>query len=90
MSRRRTVSAAVDRQVGKVFWSGRSQAVRLPKSMRFDCELVVIQRDGNALRIEPADQWPERWVEQFRRPGVTADFARPPQGRVERRARAFR
>lgn len=29
----------------KLFWSGRSQAVRLPASFRFDCEEVKIRKD---------------------------------------------
>lgn len=42
----------------KIFWSGRSQAVRLPKEFRFDCEEVRIRREGNAVILEPiADNW---------------------------------
>ena len=37
----------------KVFWSGRSQAVRLPKDFRFDAETVRIRRHGNAVILEP-------------------------------------
>ena len=37
----------------KVFWSGRSQAVRLPKDFRLDAEEVRIRRHGNALILEP-------------------------------------
>ncbi|MFN8613208.1 MAG: type II toxin-antitoxin system VapB family antitoxin [Vulcanimicrobiota bacterium] len=37
----------------KVFWSGRSQAVRLPKDFRFDCDEVRIRRLGNAVILEP-------------------------------------
>jgi len=37
----------------KIFWSGRSQAVRLPKSFRFDAEEVRIRRNGNAVILEP-------------------------------------
>lgn len=37
----------------KVFWSGRSQAVRLPKEYRFDCEEVRIRRSGNGIILEP-------------------------------------
>ena len=36
----------------KVFWSGRSQAIRLPKEFRFDTSEVRIQRSGRALIIE--------------------------------------
>jgi len=42
----------------KIFWSGRSQAVRLPKSYRFDGDAVRIRRHGNAVILEPiADDW---------------------------------
>jgi antitoxin VapB len=37
----------------KVFWSGRSQAVRLPKAFRFEGEEVRIRRHGNAVILEP-------------------------------------
>lgn len=42
----------------KIFWSGRSQAVRLPKDFRFDAETVRIRRHGNAVILEPvAEDW---------------------------------
>ena len=46
----------------KVFWSGRSQAVRLPKEYRFDCTEVRIRRHGNAIVLEPIqDDW--NWLD---------------------------
>ncbi|MBV8738993.1 MAG: antitoxin [Alphaproteobacteria bacterium] len=42
----------------KLFWSGRSQAVRLPKEFRFRGEEVRIRRHGNAVILEPiGDDW---------------------------------
>ncbi|HEV2301732.1 MAG TPA: type II toxin-antitoxin system VapB family antitoxin [Stellaceae bacterium] len=42
----------------KLFWSGRSQAVRLPKEFRFAGEEVRIRRHGAAVVLEPlADDW---------------------------------
>lgn len=35
------------RQTAKLFMNGRSQAVRLPASFRFDCDEVFISRDEN-------------------------------------------
>lgn len=67
----------------KVFWSGRSQAIRLPREFRFDTETVLIRREGNAVILEPVDAWPEGYAESFA--GVGADFSRPVQGKVERR-----
>jgi antitoxin VapB len=46
----------------KVFWSGRSQAVRLPKDFRFECEEVRIRRHGNGIILEPVqDDW--NWLD---------------------------
>ena len=44
--------------VAKVFTTGRSQAVRLPKAYRFDTAEVQIERQGDAviLRPKPADK----------------------------------
>ena len=45
-------------ETAKVFWSGRSQAVRLPKDFRFQTREVRIRRHGNAVILEPvADDW---------------------------------
>jgi virulence-associated protein VagC len=37
----------------KVFWNGRSQAIRLPKEMRVEGSEVAIARDGRRLVVEP-------------------------------------
>ena len=42
----------------KIFWSGRSQAVRLPKEFRFDATEVRIRRHGQSVILEPV---PENW-----------------------------
>jgi antitoxin VapB len=42
----------------KLFWSGRSQAVRLPKDFRFRGGEVRIRHHGNAVILEPVpDDW---------------------------------
>ena len=57
----------------KVFWSGRSQAVRLPKNFRFDTTEVRIRRHGNAVILEPiASDW--AWLDALAGP-VDRDFA---------------
>jgi antitoxin VapB len=38
----------------RVFWSGPSQAVRLPKAFRFTTDEVTIRKVGDALVLEPA------------------------------------
>ena len=42
----------------KVFWSGRSQAVRLPRAFRVDGREVRIRRRGRTIVLEPV---PESW-----------------------------
>lgn len=70
-------------KTASVFWTGRSQAVRLPKEFRFDGNTVLVRREGRAVILEPAQDWPERYVESF--VGVPDDFDRPSQGAVEKR-----
>lgn len=51
----------------KIFWSGRSQAVRLPKEFRFESDHVRIRRHGNAVILEPiADDW--AWLDKLTGP----------------------
>ena len=70
-------------QKAKVFWTGRSQAIRLPKEFRFETDTVLVHRKGQAVVLEPAYDWPAGYVESFA--GVPDDFARPPQGDPEKR-----
>lgn len=39
----------------KLFMTGRSQAVRLPKSLRFEGTEVIAKRFGNGVLLLPAD-----------------------------------
>jgi len=56
----------------KVFWTGRSQAIRLPKAFRFDADEVRIRRDGTSIILEPiANDW--QWLDAFAGP-LDADF----------------
>jgi len=45
----------------RLFWNGRSQAVRLPKEFRFPGEAVEIRREGSAVILEPMKEmeWPD-------------------------------
>lgn len=70
-------------KVASLFWTGRSQAVRLPKEFRFEGDTVLVRREGSAVILEPARDWPEGYVESFA--GVPDDFARPAQGEFEER-----
>jgi antitoxin VapB len=48
----------------KIFWSGRSQAVRLPKEFRFPGQEVRIRRHGSAVILEPvAEDW--AWLDSI-------------------------
>ncbi len=40
-------------QIAKIFMNGRSQAVRLPKDFRFDCDEVFVRRQGLDVIISP-------------------------------------
>ncbi len=41
------------RGVAKVFWSGRSQAVRLPAACRFTTSEVEVIKEGDRLTMRP-------------------------------------
>lgn len=41
--------------LAKLFWNGRSQAVRLPREYRFDGSEVRIRREGRRVILEPVD-----------------------------------
>ncbi len=41
------------RGIAKVFWSGRSQAVRLPAPCRFDTSEVEVIKEGDCLTLRP-------------------------------------
>lgn len=48
----------MDQYVTKVFKSGNSQAVRLPREFRLDEEEVFIRKEGNSIVITPL---PSTW-----------------------------
>ncbi len=49
-------------KLAKVFRSGNSQAVRLPKDFRFDVEEVEVSREGDALVLRPRQSSSKRWA----------------------------
>jgi antitoxin VapB len=58
----------------RVFWSGRSQAVRLPKEYRFDVDEVRIRRRGAAVILEPIPvDW--SWLDALQEAGTLDDDA---------------
>lgn len=48
-------------QTAKVFRSGNSQAVRLPKEFRFDVDEVDISREGDAIILRPHNSDKGKW-----------------------------
>ncbi|MDB4980083.1 MAG: AbrB/MazE/SpoVT family DNA-binding protein [Myxococcales bacterium] len=73
--------STVEPKRAKLFMTGRSQAVRLPKEFRFKGDTVLVRREGLAVILEP-DDWPEGWIESFA--GIS-DLTRPDQGELEKR-----
>ncbi len=72
--------------VAKIFWSGNSQAVRLPKEFRFpeNTAEVEVHREGERIVLEPVqrEEWPEDFWKAFG--GMSEDFERPAQVRQQR------
>jgi antitoxin VapB len=46
----------------KIFTTGRSQAVRLPKAYRFDTAEVFIERKGDVVTLRPKYDKDEWWA----------------------------
>lgn len=69
----------------KVFYSGRSQAVRIPLAFRFNAREVWIRKEGESVVLDPVhgQSWPAGF---WRRIRIGDDaFERPAQGRVPHR-----
>lgn len=67
-------------ETAKLFTTGGSQAVRLPKEYRFEGTEVFIHKEGKAVIIEPKSKrpWPRNFFKRIR---VTdRRFRRPEQG----------
>lgn len=62
--------------LAKVFQSGNSQAIRLPKELRFDVERVEITQEGDALIVRPHVEGSEAWssLKAALARGVSEDF----------------
>ncbi len=69
----------------KLFWTGGSQAVRLPKAMRLAGSEVMVSRKGTAIVIKPAKEqksWDGFW-EAFEPLIGDASIRRWPTGPAE-------
>jgi antitoxin VapB len=49
----------------KLFWNGRSQAVRLPKEFRFEGDRVQVRRMGAGVLLEPLPEKKKETVEEW-------------------------
>jgi len=63
----------------KLFWNGRSQAVRLPKEFRFQGDEVSVRREGRKVVLEPLRRraWPSGYWQSWK--AVPDDFEVPAQ-----------
>lgn len=77
MVRRRSDSDPAEGARAKLFWNGRSQAVRLPKAFRFEGDEVSVRREGDAVILEPVRKrtWLPGYWERLRE--LTRDFDFP-------------
>jgi antitoxin VapB len=53
------------RTTAKLFRTGRSQAVRLPKEFRFEGDEVRIRRFGNGVLLEPKVMDVQEWLRKL-------------------------
>jgi antitoxin VapB len=60
-----TSTPSVSPATAKVFTTGRSQAVRLPKAFRFSTAEVTIERRGDAVILRPKVQTQEEWWDEM-------------------------
>ena len=49
----------------KLFWNGRSQAVRLPKEFRFEGDQVRVRRMGAGVLLEPVTESRKESIEEW-------------------------
>lgn len=62
------------KQTAKVFMNGRSQAVRLPKECRFDCDEVYVEKQGDTVILSAkAPDWDDFFDQE---PVFGEDFLR--------------
>ncbi|KKC32407.1 AbrB/MazE/SpoVT family DNA-binding domain-containing protein [Devosia psychrophila] len=76
-------------QLAKVFQSGNSQAVRLPKEFRLDVDQVEVSREGDAIILRPVanDQAPWASLRAAIARGMSPDFMEAGREQPEQRDR---
>ena len=70
-----------------VFWSGGSQAVRLPKEFRVECDSMQIEKQGDVIILRPAEK---EWTDDFWAclGSLTPDVERP-KATKQKRSKVF-
>lgn len=60
----------------RIFLSGNSQAVRLPKEFRFDVDQVEVTREGDAIILRPRAEHRRPWssLHAALERGLSSDF----------------
>ncbi|MDP6120134.1 MAG: type II toxin-antitoxin system VapB family antitoxin [Rhodospirillales bacterium] len=74
----------------KLFKTGRSQAVRLPRAFRFEGQEIRIRRFGLGVLLEPAEINAEAWfgaLDRFRDPFMAEGREQPATRHTDRRLR---
>ena len=71
----------------KLFWNGRSQAVRLPKEFRFEGDRVRVTRMGAGILLEPVPETKKESIEElFARMDAMGGDPIFPEGRKQKLA----
>ena len=65
------------RGIAKVFWSGRSQAVRLPAACRFETSEVEVIKEGDQVTLRPRGKNWTAWFDAKSR-GCLPERRQPP------------
>lgn len=75
-------------ETAKVFKTGRSQAVRIPKHFHFSTSMVTIRKQGDSVILTPVtnEMTLERFLAMPKIPGFTIDLA---TGLVEQKRELF-
>jgi antitoxin VapB len=76
-------------QRAKIFTNGGSQAVRLPKSVRFpdSQKEVIVRRSGRRVILEPADEWSEEFLSSLG--SIDVEIPRPRQTPISKKRNPF-
>ena len=78
MAKRNAAHEQIPPVTAKLFWNGRSQAVRLPRAFRFDGDEVTVRREGDAVILEPMrkGRWPRGYWRRVERMADDLDIGR--------------